>query len=149
MGFDLYREHDERDKPADYFRWNIWGFPPIRFLGELYGWIPMGTISPAWTDEDDTFHPEEQCGYESNSGQTVCAKDAKNWAEALKVAVKELKKRKTVKSNDNLDDEFFKERKKIWDRDAETIKNWFSSPDDIQYIEAYIKFLEKGEFNIH
>lgn len=149
MGFDLYREYDEQDKPSDYFRWNIWGFPPIRFLGELYGWVPMGTISPAWTDDEGVEHSEEKCGYETNGGQTVCALDAKNWAEALKVAIKELKERKPVKCGNDLDDKFFEERKKIWDKDAETIKDWFSSPADIQYIEAYIIFLEKGEFNIH
>ena len=68
MGFDLYREFDEKDRPTDYFRWNIWGFPPIRFLGEMYGWIPMGTIAHSWTDDEGIEHEEEKCGYETNDG---------------------------------------------------------------------------------
>jgi hypothetical protein len=144
MGFDLYREHESIDgeQPVnDYFRWNIWGFPPIRFLAELYGWIPAGTIVQMEGEE------EEECGYETNDGQTVSIEDAQNWANALKEAVKDLKPTGGSESG-SFDDEFWVERKLIWAKDADAIKGWFSTKDDIEYIQQYITFLEGGSFII-
>ena len=144
MGFDLYREHESIDGEtpvSDYFRWNIWGFPPIRFLAELYGWIPAGTIVQIEGEE------EEECGYDSNDGQTVSNEDAQNWAKALKEAIKDLKP--TSESwNSSIDDEFWVQRKLIWKQDAEAIRGWFNTKDDIEYIQQYITFLEGGSFII-
>jgi len=155
MGFDLYRENENLDGEKhqfgakDYFRWNIWGFPPIRFLGELYGWVPMGTISPSWTDDDGIEHGESECGYDTNDGQVVTAKDAQNWADALKEGVKDLVPNKNIDTGGRIDDDFMRERKSIWDKDPDAIRNWFNTIDDIDYVLDFISFLERGEFRIY
>ena len=149
MGYDLYREQEANNiEPVnDYFRWNIWGFPPIYALGELYGWEPMGCISSPWTDDDGVEHEEEPMGYFSNDGQTVCGLDAQNWANALKKAVKELTPSNVEKTNE-FNDEFWATRTAIRNGDKDAITKWFSSTDSIQYIRDYITFLEGGSFNI-
>ena len=149
MGYDLYRETEEHN---DYFRWNIWGFPPVRFLGELYGWIPMGTIIPAWIEEDGNGHSQEEAGYDTNDGQIVCEEDANNWAEALAEALVDLRKighTKESKESQVIDDEYMAERERIWDKDADAIRQYFRTKADHDYLEDYITFLKKGEFRIY
>jgi hypothetical protein len=143
MGFDLDNCEDN-----SYFRWNMWGFPPIRFLGELYGWIPMGTKIEAWIDDDGNGHSEEDCWYETNDGQIVCAEDAQNWAEALKEAIKDLKITEEETESQRIDDDYMAERQKIWDKEPDAIRNYFNTESDIKYIEDFIVFLEKGDFRI-
>lgn len=147
MGYDLYRENE--GEKTDYFRWNIWGFPPVRFLAELYGWIPQGTLVPAWTDSDGNSFDDIKCWYDSNDGQVVCEEDAQEWAKALKLAIKDLEVIKEKQESVKLDNDFMDERKKIYDMDAEAIRNYFNTKDDIEYVEKFIVFLNKGEFRIY
>ena len=149
MGFDLYRETEEDN---DYFRWNIWGWPPIMFLAELYGWQPMGCVIESWVDDEGITHDETECGYSSNDGQTVCEEDAMNWAEALELALSDLRKEPTVKEGSKsttIDDEFWSDRNLIHSKDAETLKREFNTASEQEYLEMYIAFLKKGSFKIY
>ena len=47
MGFDLHRDN-QTDEELSYYRWNIWGFPPVKYLAQVYGWEPMGTTYQEW-----------------------------------------------------------------------------------------------------
>lgn len=137
MGYDLYREGESTN---DYFRWNIWGFPPIFALGELYGWEPMGC---KYQEEGEVG----EIGYFSNDGQTVIAEDAQNWANALKLALKELKP-SNVHNLKEFNDEFWIQRTAIRNGEKSAIIEWFGDKDSIEYIGQYITFLEGGSFNI-
>ena len=151
MGFDLSRDN-QTDEELSYYRWNIWGFPPVRFLGEIYGWIPMGTVCEAWTDDDGKEYPESECGYETNDGQTVSAEDAQAWADALKLAIPDLRKMKMVKHEEKgtkIDDAFCAERNEIHDKIPHAIMRYFNTEESIEYLEGFIRFLEAGEFQIY
>ena len=150
MGFDLYRD-DETDEDLHYFRWNIWGFPPVRYLAELYGWIPTGTRIEAWIDEDGQGHSAEDCEYDTNDGQTVSAEDAQNWADALKLAIVDLKQMPMVKEGSKstkIDDEYLKELEEIHNKVPDAIMRQFNTESSIAYLEKYVVFLEGGEFRI-
>ena len=138
MGFDLSNCEDE-----SYFRWNIWGFPPIRFLGEIYGWVPMGT-----TITDSERDKIEDFWYDTNDGQVVCEEDASNWAEALTVAIKDLEITDTETKGRRIDDDYMVERTKIWNKEPDAIKRYFDTKEDIEYVGQFITFLEKGAFYI-
>ena len=136
MGFDLSRDNQTVEE-LSYYRWNIWGFPPVRFLGEIYGWIPAGTICEAWTDDNGKEYPASECGYDTNDGQTVSAEDAQAWADALKLAIPDLKKMKLVKPEDKssrIDDSFWAERNEIHDKIPQAIMRWFNTERDIDYL---------------
>ena len=150
MGYDLYRD-EETDEDLHYFRWNIWGFPPVRYLAELYGWIPAGTRIEAWIDEDGQGHSAEDCEYDTNDGQTVSAKDAQNWADALKLAIVDLKQMplvKEVSKSNKIDDENMKEREEIHNKVPDAIMRQFNTESSIAYLEKYVVFLVGGEFRI-
>ena len=152
MGFDLHRDN-QTDEGLSYYRWNIWGFPPVKYLAEIYGWIPMGTRCEAWTDNEGNEHPAvEDVGYETNDGQTVSAEDAQAWANALKDAIPDLKKLKLVKPEDKsskIDDEFMAWREDIHNKIPQAVMRWFNTENDIEYLEGFIRFLEAGEFQIY
>jgi hypothetical protein len=138
MGFDLYSLSDE-----SYFRWNMWGFPPIRFLGELYGWEPMGTIVQIEGEE------EEGCWYETNDGQIVCKEDAKNWAKALEKAIPDIPIVAKEDTTQFLNDEYMKRRSAIWRKEKDAIMKEFDTEDSVEYIKDFIVFLRKGAFRIY
>lgn len=151
MGYDLYRD-EETDEDLNYFRWNIWGFPPVRYLGEIYGWIPAGTRIEAWIDEDGQGHSAEDCEYDTNDGQTVSAEDAQNWADALKLALVDIKKLPIVKESTKstrIDDAYMAEREEIHNKVPETILRQFNTETSIGYLERYVTFLEGGDFKIY
>jgi len=142
MGYDLNNCND------NYFRWNIWGFPPIRFLAEIYGWEPMGTIIEAWYDEDGNSYEESEAWYDSNDGQTVCAEDSMNWAIALEAALKDLthdgKERSSLRT-----DAHKQLRQDIWNKDADVLRDYFSNVDSIAYVKEFVVFLKEGSFTIY
>jgi hypothetical protein len=152
MGYDLYRD-EETDEDLHYFRWNIWGFPPVRYLGEIYGWIPMGTTLEAWIDDDGNAHSKEtDCGYDTNDGQIVCAEDAQLWADALKLALVDIKKLPIVKEgskSSKIDDAYMAEREEIHNKVPETLLRQFNTETSISYLERYVVFLEGGDFKIY
>jgi len=151
MGYDLYREGDYTGSET-YFRWNIWGFPPVRYLGELYGWIPKGTVIEAWTDDDGKEHEASEAWYDTNDGQLVSAEDAQSWADALKLAIVDIKNNPIVKDgskSNKIDDAYMKEREEIHNKVPDTIMRQFNTNNSIEYLERYITFLEDGEFKIY
>jgi hypothetical protein len=152
MGYDLHRD-DQTDEELSYYRWNMWGFPPVKYLAELYGWIPAGTTYEAWTDDNGVHHEEEtSMDYDTNSGQTVSAEDAQAWADALKLAIPDLRNQPLVKETEKgrkIDDEFMKEREEIHNKIPDTLKRQFNTEGSIDYLEGFIRFLEAGEFRIY
>jgi len=156
MGYDLYREGDYEGE-QDYFRWNVWGFPPVRYLGELYGWQPMGTKLDAWFDDDGKEYPEQlDVGYSTNDGQIVCAEDANNWAIALERALVDLESKPVVdfdsKSN-RIDDAYMKNREQIHNPSAphhkEALHGEFNTVEEQNRLKRFIVFLKDGAFNIY
>jgi hypothetical protein len=151
MGYDLHRD-DQTDEELSYYRWNMWGFPPVKYLAELYGWIPAGTTYEAWTDDNGVHHEEEtSMDYDTNSGQTVSAEDAQAWADALKLAIPDLRNQPLVKETEKgrKIDEFMKEREEIHNKIPDTLKRQFNTEGSIDYLEGFIRFLEAGEFRIY
>jgi len=152
MGYDLHRDN-QTDEELSYYRWNMWGFPPVKYLAELYGWIPAGTTYEAWTDDNGVHHEEENSmDYDTNSGQTVSAEDAQAWANALKLAIPDLRNQPLVKETEKgrkIDDEFMKEREEIHNKIPDTLKRQFNTEGSIDYLEGFIRFLEAGEFQIY
>lgn len=144
MGFDLYRDNPslEGEEPVnDYYRFSIWGFPPVRFLAEANGWIPMGTT--VITNEGNEF----ECGYDTNDGQIVCAEDAKNWANALELAIDTIPEEPIHEEMRRIDTQDFKqERKDIWSGCPTACANYFAG--DRQYILDFIEYLRRGAFKI-
>ena len=143
MGFDLHREESEKD----YFRFSIWGFPPIRFLAEAFGWAPEGCIA-TWEDDDGNEKTAE-CWYDTNDGQVVTTQDAENWANALKDVIKAgiIPKDVIHEESRKIDDEFMAERELIWNGDIEACANYWAGQED--YVQEFIEFLEEGEFQIY
>ena len=151
MGYDLYRD-EETDEDLNYFRWNIWGFPPVRYLGEMYGWIPQGTVIEFHVDDDGKEYEATEAWYDTNDGQTVCAKDAQSWADALKLALVDIKKLPIVKEStksSKIDDAYMAEREEIHNKVPETILRQFNTETSIGYLERYVTFLEGGDFKIY
>tara|TARA_R110002012_G_scaffold171990_1_gene336944 strand:- start:374 stop:829 length:456 start_codon:yes stop_codon:yes gene_type:complete len=151
MGYDLYRD-EETDENLNYFRWNIWGFPPVRYLGEIYGWIPQGTVIEAWTDDDGKEYESSEAWYDTNDGQIICAEDAQLWADALKLAIEDIKKQPIVKESTKstkIDDAYMAEREEIHNKVPETILRQFNTETSIGYLERYVTFLEGGDFKIY
>lgn len=143
MGYDLYRDTDDNGV-GGYFRFSIWGFPPIRFLAEAYGWEPMGAI---YYDEEGN-EEEERMGYDTNDGQTVCAEDANNWADALELVLKDniVPEIDEYPDGRKIDDDYMKERALIWTGDTIACAKYWSG--ESKYIQEFIDFLREGEFVI-
>ena len=151
MGYDLYREGDYVGEHT-YYRWNIWGFPPVKYLAELYGWKPMGTVIKAWTDDDGKEHLESACSYDTNDGQVVNEQDAANWATALSLAIEDIKKRPSVKEDsksNKIDDAYMEKRRLIHQGHAQTLLDEFNTESELTYLENFVVFLNEGEFQIY
>lgn len=170
MGYDLYSEnYDNLPEGEGYFRWNIWGWPPILTLGAAYGWKPMGTIIHKLTpelieennisEEDANKHNEAveawDGSYTGNDGQIVIAKDANNLADALESCLDDIpdfhipnpgaEEDGTTKL-DNLAGQKHRDSLRQGSRPALTVE--FSGTENKNYIRDFIKFLRLGDFSI-
>lgn len=148
MGYDLTNEKGE------YFRWNMWGWAEVINLALAYGWQPKGTeidenMFKSYEDYED--YQENYGGqYFGNNGQIVISEDAKAFSNALESSLDDIpdervEKRETIP----IDDEFLKERAKIWNQEQSALVTRFSGESNKDYLKEFIKFLRKGSFSIY
>jgi len=149
MGYDLSNKNRG-------FRWNMWGWAEVINLGLAYGWQPKGTemdidISCFENYEDYENYKEHHDGsYFGNSGQIVCAEDAKAFSDALESSLDDIPdervdKRETIP----IDDAFMKERAKIWNQEQSALVSRFSGESNKNYLKDFISFLREGAFAIY
>ena len=148
MGYDLTNEKGE------YFRWNIWGWAEVINLGLAYGWQPLGTEIDSSRFEDykdyEDYKENHEGAYFGNDGQVVCAEDAKAFSEALESSLDDIPDERIEKREKiPIDDNFFKERAKIWNQEQSALVSRFSGENNKNYLKDFIKFLKVGSFSIY
>ena len=148
MGYDLTNEKE------NYFRWNIWGWAEVINLALAYDWQPKGTQIDkdrfeSYQDYEDYI--ENYGGeYFGNSGQKVLAEDAKAFSNALESSLDDIPDEKLEKRESiPIDDEFFKERAKIWNQEKASLVVRFSGESNKDYLKKFINFLREGAFYIY
>lgn len=120
MGMDL-------EGTGGYFRWTYSGWSRVLELAVEYGWEPVGTGPPRGTLKRDWLG-----SYDSNERQLLYARDAKNLADALEKALKDIPEREVGKRKVNANKtarEFFSG----WGQDSLT---------------GFIVYCRKGSFRI-
>lgn len=148
MGYDLTNEKGE------YFRWNIWGWADVINLGLAYGWKPQGTEidKSRFEDYKDFEEYQEQYGgeYFGNNGQMVVSKDAKAFSDALESSLDDIPdERIDERESIPIDDNFFKERVKIWNQEQSALVVRFSGENNKNYLKEFVSFLREGSFVIY
>jgi len=131
MGYDLCRKEDSIS--VSLFTW-------IRaYALAIEGrWEPDGTLAPAHWQRKFGSWPGT---YDSNDGQRVSAGDASKMAAALESMLPALDPNKAY-DRDNSDPTL------LWGTLVGTIP-YFSDPGKREILEALIKFLKGGEFEIN
>lgn len=131
MGYDLCRK--EHSISISQFTW----IRAYAFAIEG-GWEPEGTLPPAhWQKKFGTWLGT----YDSNDGQRVAAGDARSMAAALEVMLLALDPRKAY-------DRESSDPTLLWGTRVDSI-SYFSDPTKGKILEALIKFLKGGEFEIN
>ena len=148
MGYDLTNEKE------NYFRWNIWGWAEVINLALAYDQQPQGTKMDSsrfenYEDYED-YKENHEGAYFGNDGQRVCAEDARAFSDALESSLDDIPDEKLEKRESiPLDDEFFKERAKIWNQEKASLVIRFSGESNKNYLRDFIKFLREGAFYIY
>ena len=169
MGYDLYTEAEGVDGKDGYFRWNIWGWPPILNLGTMYGWEPAGTTIQPLTPEliqEHSISEEEarrhnihavewEGSYHGNDGAIVSAEDASKLADALEASLDDIPdfEIKTPGAQEDgtvrLDNKAHeKHRQSLRDGAMAAYAVEYSGKENKEYIRKFIKFLRLGAFSI-
>ena len=173
MGYDLYCEAATPSSvPAKdkYFRWNIFGWPPVLSLATMYGWEPEGTSIPRLSDEMAREHNlskeevrrhnemvDDWAGeYYGNDGQIVSAQDAANMANAIEASLDDIPDFEIpipgvgedgMVSVDNVNYKKHRDALQAGSRAAYAVN--YSGAKNKKYLRDFIKFLRLGEFSIN
>jgi len=117
---------------------NVFEWGQLLRLGQMYGWVPAGTILDEATDEWNG-------GYQTNDWQRVTADDARNLADALSRALPGLP----------VDDYLMRDVTDpltgaiaLKDIERLTPRDWFGGDEGRQSVQKYIAFCRAGEFVI-
>lgn len=127
-----------------------WG--QLRRLAQSYGWVPAGTV----LDEPDV---DWNGGYQTNDWQRVTADDARNLADALSRALRDLPadddKRRSVTIQVELPPAFHSlpanpvmDSIALEDMERLTPLDWFGGDEGRKTVQKYIDFIGAGEFVI-
>jgi hypothetical protein len=113
---------------------SISAWPSVLRLARRYGCEPMGTDRLPWDfDEGDIL--DDWCGtYFSNDGQKVSSKDAQAIADALELALVDMRKAKNPGEPKS--------------ESASETDSFFSGPEWEELIKAVIDICRKGAFYI-
>ena len=131
MGYDLCRKEDAIS--VSQFTW-------IRAyaLAIEGGWEPDGTLPPAhWQKKFGSWSG----AYDSNDGQRVTSGDARNMAVGLEKMLSALDLTKAYDRENN-------DPTLLWGTRVDPI-SYFSDPAKRKILEALIKFIKGGEFEIN
>jgi len=129
MGYDLYSLTTSNDIHPNQSTW--WS---VLRLATQYGWEPMGTEKPTWEFYEGFCSGDWDGTYFSNDGQTVSSVDAQGIADALELALAEIRRPKNLG-----------EPKSESDSETDSV---FSGPEGEELVKWVIDFCRKGAFVI-